>query len=1100
MDTVKGVGICSFLICLVAIALRAVLLSYSGMRLEEAYMCDIYGIYPGMPWSAVLADIPLQQPGMHILMRIAGILFTPSLIASRAIPFILGAWSLLLIRGITRRISGENAAVWAVTLAALSWIFIDASVALVPTGFTLWAILLLQWAFIYALTSTHRSRTLVYLICLLIALSISPHIRALSLLQAMWALGTVIFSRNTQKKSTSLIIAIAAGIIVILLSLPPFGDFSGMFLFNEVIARIGAIVRDMYLWTFFSREMSLIPPGQYVVYGIAIGVTVCLVVGLVHTIVTRRSDLYLLVVACVALPVLATLLPQSDSIEYIYPALVVALPFWIILCAVGFSSILLLARRAYAYIPLRALRIGACVVAFVAFFALLTGWMILQYHTTYVWRHACGARDISLATRFLSHVFSTNDTFAVVSDTAPQGAPLLRFYAAPFMENLSQESAVISPGVWRHMTLTPSPSDTHAWYIGAPLSPSPLQTNITSVYLPFATPVGCVLPHDATYADVLEILYSATRYAPYAHAVTRTLIDWYRTAPEIEIQDSILRGFAARDLRTREAIRRHDRYWRRAVNRPLYVWSEMSTNVFTCETFPAFTQYAYAIRGAEVDVERVVRIYRYYIEHGLATTNITATATALAHARVWDENNPFLLRHTAEWYAQKDPTSHTEQRRYNRAAQRAYHARFNRPFIDAWMARVLLEEAAGDYDAALQECTALYTYLTEEARAPETLLTFPSDQRKDWENTLRFWETQCHTVLARLYFEMGDENSALYWQKLNSEEDKPVAHRRVAYERLADMYLRLGQMDEVFDAYDALYLLADTSEDQIRWRMEQALLAVTLGDTVRAYELWENIAERISRLLPEDRRAWSRDKRYQRIMRHIERRTGIDIRDAAITALRRRADRRPEKAPEYLRNAAQLLRNKLQYNEALRLLDTALDAAPNAYDVHLDKAFLLYRLMRYPAALDAFVHVQNAGDHPPEIRYDWRYRILTGFAERQQPPPYHMLIDWADTHRDSFPSAAAYYNFCGNIYIVYDMYDQAIDMFTSGIEADASYQDNFLDLGYIFSLRGDEDAAADMLDTIDANPLIDAQNVQADWRYIQMHYVSIRPYTLHDDE
>ena len=79
---------------------------------------------------------------------------------------------------------------------------------------------------------------------------------------------------------------------------------------------------------------------------------------------------------------------------------------------------------------------------------------------------------------------------------------------------------------------------------------------------------------------------------------------------------------------------------------------------------------------------------------------------------------------------------------------------------------------------------------------------------------------------------------------------------------------------------------------------------------------------------------------------------------------------------------------------------------------------------------------------------------------------------------------------------MYGAFDTATNCFMRGIAAAPSFVDNYLDLGYLLCTEADTEATAELLDTLDDAVDMSDEKRLVDWRYIELHHVSIRPYTL----
>ncbi len=1096
------------LLCVGALALGSVFLNDTGILSEEALTFSQYNVPHTMQISDVHTHITLHQPIMQFIIRSGGFLYAHSIVYARLLVLFFGIWSLLLLWSISRDSMCAGAAEWVTALAAMSWFYISISVTLTSAIVTVWALLLVHRSFMKVWNAFTRKSLLVYAVMVLVGIMTTLHLRQLLFLHVLFCIGYILYTfiRKTSRAQILhyVIIAAVAGVACFGASIPPVGETPKLFPVLPALTNTLDSLWNISMWMAFpfetSRPTALPDTVVYISLGILFFMTL---VTTVSACVKRRVFLIFGFLITILTVFLTHLTITADASVRAPAAFVVAFPFFLILTGTGMhicSAFLLHRGKNYKKRTLRLLFTGS---GYAVAAVVLAGWTYIQYTAHRSEKFSRANRDITTTVQFLKKHVAPGDTLTVITDVPLHSSPLLRFGYIPYLNTVTNPVATESTARWNLVSRWATNRYVTQWIIDTSKNSAPLRPYAGTVYIPFALPVAAILPNSTNDFKTLSYYYAGICFAPYSDNVSRSLLDRYREMSEKSVQKSVSNGTAAVYLRTRDSFRPHRQYWRGAVNRALYSWSTLPAETFTADTYEPFVAFARNVRGAEVDTRRMVRVFRYYIENALAASNTTIVARMLEDAREWDPTNPYLYRHTAEWYAQKEPEAFERLRTLNTSARKEFEKRFNRPYVDARIALALVEKRAGEYDASLDEMYALRDYVKEEAIFPVEVGVVPTPEEKiqqeEWKTQLMRWEAQCNNLISQLLLEKGEEEKALFWQKKNLEEYFDIEYQRVAHERLAKMYYKLGRVDAVFAQYDELIRIAPTAQEKLHWRVNQAHLAVTMGETVRAYDMWQIITSRIGTLSVEERREWARDKRYQRIMRHLERRTQMDVRDAVISVLRRRATTQPENAPEYLRNAAQLYRCKLQYSLGLSTLSEAIKSSPHVFELYLDKALLNYKLLRYKDALDDFTALNeatNSLESIPFIVRDWRYRILATFADIKKPPPHHLVRNWADTHTNLFASQGEIYNHYGNLYATYGMYEDATNSYTLGIAADPDFLDNYLDLGYMYCTRSDAEAASDLLDLLDSREDFDHKNLETDWRYIELHHVSIRPYTL----
>jgi tetratricopeptide (TPR) repeat protein len=274
---------------------------------------------------------------------------------------------------------------------------------------------------------------------------------------------------------------------------------------------------------------------------------------------------------------------------------------------------------------------------------------------------------------------------------------------------------------------------------------------------------------------------------------------------------------------------------------------------------------------------------------------------------------------------------------------------------------------------------------------------------------------------------------------------------------------------------------------------------VTYEDPVGAYENLQHIYAELVKLPAKERKRWTDDSRYQRVLRHIESQMKIDIRDTVIPVLLKRANDDPENGGWYYAQAGQLYRCMLKYGKAEQTFRNGIRNYPGFADNYLAGGIMQYQLKRYPKAERLFTNLVNrVQDSEKNCVADWRFRILSELRVHRRPAALDDVLAWGTKNKGLFSSDAHYRNYAGNIYVLFGKYNLATNEFFQGINPQNPFLDNYLDAGYLLCIRGNRTAAEKILDdinvlTLDTNI---TKRLDTDWRYIELHHVSGRPYIM----
>jgi tetratricopeptide (TPR) repeat protein len=368
-----------------------------------------------------------------------------------------------------------------------------------------------------------------------------------------------------------------------------------------------------------------------------------------------------------------------------------------------------------------------------------------------------------------------------------------------------------------------------------------------------------------------------------------------------------------------------------------------------------------------------------------------------------------------------------------------------------------------------------------------------------WRDRCLFWEGQCNSYIAHILLENGQYLDAQEWIRRNLDERFNPGHRKVAGDRLFELFEKSNDILGLYTVLDTLISNAMTRAIRLNWMIEKAHRQVTYEDPVGAYESLQHIYTELVKLPVKERNRWSADPRYQRVYRHIESQMKIDIRDTVIPVLLNRARADAENGGWYYAQAGQLYRCMLKYGKAEDTFQTGIRKYPDFADNYLDGGMMQYQLTRYPKADKLFTNLVNRVPDSMKIcATDWRFRVLSELRTNRRPAVLDDILAWGTENRPLFASDAHYRNYTGNVYALFGEYDLATNELFRGISLQDPVLDNYLDAGYLLCIRGNSTGAGKMLDRINDLGLdtIITERLDTDWRYIELHHVSGRPYIM----
>jgi tetratricopeptide (TPR) repeat protein len=1082
-----------------ALFLRVYGLPDATLTSTEADAIEAYA--PGVPsgWHATVPDLLRPAPLATFAMRAAR-LAGPDSLPIKVCMVALGLWCVWLLAAIARR-NGPPAMLLAAALAATSVLWVESARLVLPVLLVLWATVLLQYCFGLLWPRPYFAGALAYPAALLCAAAISPLLSVVGCIHVLWLLALLPFVAGSEKRRDGIVVLLAGSVLAVAV-------LALSFWLARPSAEFGPGLLTSYTW--WQSQARLVartlgdtlglyvaePTAGHKFRTVAVIVAGTLVlVGIVASALTRRAR------TVVWATVLVLFVPLWVIVAGVSPAkashfdTVILWPYVVLLVAQGLATCQELAAKLYARVRVRAGRALLLCAGGLLAFTVAAAWVYLQYTAYAAMRARHSVQDLGAVVRFLEAQSAPTDRIVAVSDSDLALRPRYAYYVAPYLDRTPLPVTRLTHNEWRQTYGRPENTDGGLWVLGAPVNTAQMAARgYASELYRFAQPLYYVTRTNAhQQLDHLRRAERARALSPANPYLYESVLDWYRTAPDDALRRALRAGLACADLGTEPSTEQLRLKRHAAANRVLYAWSDVNVTNYDRYDFRRYRDYVLAAHSAGLDPQRTVYLLRLQAQAALNRSDPDTVAQTVAAARAWDADNPFVDRLDAQGALMETPPRFDEARELNIRAAQEYQARFDDLFPDALLANVLLEMARSNFPAALADAHALLDELQTRGRY----------RARNGQPVPSFWIGQCNSYIARLLCITGNYAEAIVWQRKNLDPEYGEKRNRVARQRLAELYIMCGEQLMALQQYEELGNMATSTAARVHWLLEAAQLNVSAGDAVAAYEVWQRINALVATLPAGERHDWSRDKRYQRVLQHVQSRMNVDVRDAVLVALEERSARAPELAGRYRQQIAHIYRCRLQYDMAAQAFADAAAAQPPSLDACLDAAMMYYQLERYDAARRALSNMLARAEfqaQPGQFEDDWRFRLLSEFRRLGKPPPMDAVLAWPDEHRNDYASPAGYHSYRGNVLSVYDDIAAASNEFLLGIAADPGMVDNYLDLGYLLCTQADRQGVERLLDALLALELDPERQrkLASDWRYIEMHHVANRPFTLEE--
>ena len=1013
----------------------------------------------------------------------------------------LSMWNLALLAAIARRARVRTAVVWVLLLTVPAAVWLMRSSRIEPAVLATWSVLVVQWAFGRVWPAATLPGLSIYAVATAAAACASPCAVLVAAVHALWLGGAQLVALARKRAVSGAAIGAAAWCVILVAGVAVFtGALRIEPHWPAALRQVGGSMIAACAGTWGTGESAVFA------FRAALGIVW---LALACAILAARRGEVRVWLACLALGVPFWAICAGGRIgQGLFDPAAHLWPFLLLCCGTGIAVAMETVWAATCPVTRRYVA-GACRILVVGAGCAVAGlWLWAQ---VYLWMAALGdssTRDLAAPVRFLRTALRHNDTFATLCVGDVRHDRYARYYLSEFAYRTCPVRFMeTTPAEWTSSVPVTSAAGGRVLVAGMEPPRTVIEAaGLTNIVFPFTPVVVALLPTSAwPRIEELNLHRLAMKAAPFSERFVSRMLDWYCTARNTELCETLRNNLACSDLAmpalppSLRARRRH------AANRVLYAWgaqclADSSTMAGTYDEFHAFVR---TLWRAGLDRERTVYIHRLYIEDALLASNTVRAASILAHARRLEPRDPYLDRIEAQLVTRQTPGDLARITKLNTRADKRYRARFGRPYIEALFANALIEREHGNDLAAIAQCKTVLRYVQQYCPQPGTDATdtAASASRHWWEESRLFWEAQCNSYIALMLLNKGDYPQAIEWQSKNLDPQFDDVRHQVAQERLTRMYIDAGEMRKALERLDALANGTTSVSQRVNWILQAAQLNVTYGEAVAAYDQLTTITKLVATLPETERLAWTKDKKLQRLIRYIERRHDIDMRDAVVTALRARAQKDAGRRAWYFRQIAQIDRCRLLYDRAEQAFAEAFRAAPGDPETCLDAAMLQFRRLKYAQAhallSNSFITASATNLWTP-FATDWRFCFLSAFERQGTPPTLDSLLSRAAANSNAFADPARYHQCRGNIFASFDRFAEATNEFSLGIATNSLYVGNYLDLGALISTRADADQAGALLDTITALPLAAEvrSGLEGDWRLVELYHVSIRPYTL----
>ena len=470
----------------------------------------------------------------------------------------------------------------------------------------------------------------------------------------------------------------------------------------------------------------------------------------------------------------------------------------------------------------------------------------------------------------------------------------------------------------------------------------------------------------------------------------------------------------------------------------------------------------------------------FFLRKAIKEKNFEEVKKIALEAEEIEGDSPEWEAMMAEYLKACDPTRLREIAAHYDRAMKLYAKRSKGiPFYRVWVEKTGLEAFTSDSETVISRYYAILKSLEE--NEGKGLI------KSEFANAIR---EQTYISISLLLIRYDQTVNASLWAKRLFSKEFSKEAKEQGMNLLFKTAEKSGAIFEAIASYDKLIDESPTAEERNYWRLEK-------GSALMRFDLPEEAKELYADILEEDPNIENRqfalnsedqDSRFMHLHYYVLKVSEDDMRDTALSNLRKRGILNRANSSYYLRQAAQLLVCMQRLKEAYNIYDTISKDDNTAL---LEYIYLLYRNSRYDQCITLLRRLPyHKGS---DISRDWRFAVVRLFRAKRQRPEISKVIAEYERLTNEI-TRARYCNGMGNIYQSYRDSVKAANYYEEGIKTDPKLLDNYLDRGFLYCMSANKEKAAEMLDTILKLDLTPGQKeaMLYDWRAIELYYTAGR--------
>ena len=775
-------------------------------------------------------------------------------------------------------------------------------------------------------------------------------------------------------------------------------------------------------------------------------------------------------------------------------------PITIILLSLIFSFLLKLVFNYIYKLKSKSTKLPLLILYFIVIIAIFLFWASFQYKAYYAKLNQTTENNLVTGINFLNKVVRDNDKLLIISQSSITNNLRLKYYLPEFIKNHPKLSvSKINPFAWKNFrNILESFTNDRIWITGAYFQKPDFSTTSKwkATSFPFAMPIVLAETtsrwNEINYYNFLE---KAISVAPDNLKINCELLHWYINASSNQLTYNLEKGYALKDLSYKPIFDKIKGKWHHAVINILYAWSDVSIDKYNTTNYPIYNNFALSTLRAGLDIERAVYIYRLYATKMLENNMPKEAKKITNDSKKLEKENAFINRISAQIVQKINPDDLNKIEELNKKAIKLHKENFSETFLEAKYAIAILKKKQAEYDEALKEIMSLLEYVKSTDFIPLNVRTNNTKKgiklQNDWIQQQIEREGQFNAFIAEIHNEKNDYKTAIKWYQKNTSGKFDKKRNLIARRQISRIFEENGLLKDAYMQFKVLANNSTSLTEKLVFLIDGAQLYVNQADSITVYDKWLELKRIIFNLPSEERSRWIRNKKYKRIINHLQSRMQLDIREQLIIDLIQKSAN--TNSGWFLQQVGQLYRCKQQYANAEKSFYDGMNKKIDFADNYLDAAMLQYKLLRFKKSEKIFEKFKIKHSLSNSFTIDWRYQILESFFENDNPPKMSSLINWADENKSLFGNQEKYHNFKGNIYATYNNFELATNEFYKGIATNEFFLENYLDLGYQLCLKNDSENGNVLLDEI-SNINVDnniRNKINDDWRFIQLYFITV---------